>query len=99
MKLHSERFYLYRADEESPMTVRLTVRMKDAVDGQMLREAVADTQKRYPYFCVRLGVYNDEQGIEHAAFDDNHKSCPGQCVPALRPRFVVQIHKGTRIQG
>lgn len=71
MKLHSERFYLYRADEESPMTVRLTVRMKDAVDGQMLREAVADTQKRYPYFCVRLGVYNDEQGIEHAAFDDN----------------------------
>ena len=53
------------------MTVRLTVRMKDAVDGQMLREAVAATQKRYPYFCVRLGTYNDEQGIEHAAFDDN----------------------------
>ena len=53
------------------MTVRLTVRMKDAVDGQMLREAVADTQKRYPYFCVRLGVYNDEQGIEHAIFCDN----------------------------
>ena len=53
------------------MTVRLTLLMKDAVDGQLLREAVADTQKRYPYFCVKLGVYNDEQGVEHAAFDDN----------------------------
>jgi len=71
MKLRSERFYLYRADKESPMTARLTICMNDAVDGQLLREAVADTQKRYPYFCVRLSTYNDEQSIEHAAFDDN----------------------------
>lgn len=53
------------------MTVRLTLRMKDAVDRQMFREAVTATQKRYPYFCVSLGAYNDEQGIEHAALEDN----------------------------
>ena len=69
MKLHNERFYLYRADQQSPMTVRLTIRMSDAVDGQMLREAVTDTQKRYPYLCVRLCTYYDE--VEYAAFDDN----------------------------
>lgn len=71
MELHSERFYLYRADKESPMTVRLTLCMNDAVDGQMLREAVVDTQKRYPYFCFKFCTYNDEQGCEHAVFDDN----------------------------
>lgn len=70
-QLHSERFYLYRAGGNSPMTARLTLCMKDVVDGQMLREAVADTQKRYPYLCVRLCAYNDEQGVEHAAVEDN----------------------------
>ena len=70
-QLHSERFYLYRADKNSPMTARLTLRMKDAVDGKMLCEAVADTQQRYPYLCVKLRAYKDEQGVERAAFEDN----------------------------
>lgn len=68
---YSERFYLNRAGEDAPQTVRLTLRMDGAVDGQVLTEAVADTQKRYPYLCVRLCTYKDERGCEHAAFEDN----------------------------
>ena len=70
-KLNSERFYLNRAGKDAPQTVRLTLCMKDAVDGLILSEAVADTQKRYPYLCVRLSTYKDEHGCEHAAFEDN----------------------------
>ena len=70
-KLNSERFYLNRAGKDAPQTVRLALCMKDAVDGLILSEAVADTQKRYPYLCVRLITYKDEHGCEHAAFEDN----------------------------
>ena len=35
-------------------TVRLTVRVKDDVDGSALQEALTKTQSRYPYFSVRL---------------------------------------------
>ncbi len=70
-KLNSERFYLNRAGKDAPQTVRLTLCMKDAVDGLILSEAVADTQKRYPYLSVRLITYKDEHGCEHAAFEDN----------------------------
>ena len=37
---YSERFYLNRVGEDAPQTVRLTLRMTDAVDGRMLSEAV-----------------------------------------------------------
>lgn len=68
---YSERFYLNRAGDDAPQTVRLTLRMNAPVDGQMLSEAVADTQRRYPYLCVRLCTYKDEHGCEHAAFEEN----------------------------
>lgn len=68
---YSERFYLNRVGEDAPQTVRLTLRMTDTVDGRMLSEAVADTQRRYPYLSVRLRTVTDGQGREHAAFDDN----------------------------
>ncbi len=35
-------------------TVRLTVRLADPVDAQMLQEALAKTQHRYPYLNVRM---------------------------------------------
>ena len=35
-------------------TVRLCLRMADAVDGDILRDAVENTQKRYPYLSVRM---------------------------------------------
>ena len=35
-------------------TIRRRIRMDAAVDGELLRGAVARTAERYPYFCVRL---------------------------------------------
>ena len=35
-------------------TVRFKLRLIDAVDGKILKEAVEKTQRRYPYLCVRL---------------------------------------------
>ena len=35
-------------------TVRFSVRLKDAVDAELLSGALKKTQERYPYFCVRL---------------------------------------------
>ncbi len=35
-------------------SVRLTVRLADPIDGQLLRSALEKTQKRYPYFSRRL---------------------------------------------
>ncbi len=35
-------------------TVRIKVRMRDAVDGGILEESLRKTEQRYPYFSVRL---------------------------------------------
>lgn len=40
--------------EKVDYTARLSVRMKDAVDADLLAGALQKTQERYPYFCVRL---------------------------------------------
>ena len=69
--LYIERFYLNRADNEYPMTVRVMLRLKDEVDEQMLHDALKATQQRYPYLCVKLGIVRDEEGIEHFVYDDN----------------------------
>ena len=61
-RLYIERFYLNRADDEYPMTVRIILQMKDGVDGHLLEEAVAATRTRYPYLCVKLGVVRDADG-------------------------------------
>ena len=39
-RLYIERFYLNRADDEYPMTVRIILQMRDDVDGHLLEEAV-----------------------------------------------------------
>ena len=52
----------------SDYTVRLCVRLKDAVDGEMLSEAVKNTSRRYPYLSVRMR--KDENRIY---YDDNPK--------------------------
>ncbi len=44
----------------SDYTVRLSLRLTDAVDEDMLRDAVAKTQRRYPYLSLRLR-YNDTE--------------------------------------
>ncbi len=44
-QLYSERFYLNRAGDDAPQTVRVTLRMDSPVDGQILAEAVTDTRR------------------------------------------------------
>ena len=70
-RLYIERFYLNRADDEYPMTVRIVLQMKDDVDRHLLEEAVAAAQTRYPYLCVKLGVERDADGSEHYVYHDN----------------------------
>ena len=70
-RLYIERFYLNRADDEYPMTVRIILQMKVGVDGHLLEEAVAATRTRYPYLCVKLGVERDADGSEHYVYHDN----------------------------
>lgn len=48
-KLLSERFYLTWAGEQMSWTVRMTMKMRDGVDGDLLRQAVESTRQRYPY--------------------------------------------------
>ena len=66
-RLYIERFYLNRADDEYPMTVRIVLQMKDDVDRHLLEEAVAAAQTRYPYLCVKLGVECDDDVSEQCA--------------------------------
>ena len=67
----SERMFLYWTDREHPNTCRMTVRMQDAIELTMMQEALRQTQTRYPYYSVRLGVTSDANGREHYEYDDN----------------------------
>ena len=67
----SERMFLYWTDSEHPNTCRLTIRMQDAIEMTMMQEALRQTQARYPYYSVRLGVTTDEHGHEHYEYEDN----------------------------
>ena len=53
-ELLSELRTIYETSDEYPHTLRVTMTMKDMVDGDVLKQAVGLTMKRYPYFCVRL---------------------------------------------
>ena len=52
-RIISERFVTYAANEKWPSTARVTIKMCDTIDQAMMQEALAATQPRYPYFCVR----------------------------------------------
>ena len=52
-------------------TCRLTLKMKDAVDGDLLRQAVESTRQRYPYYQVKLGIRKDAAGTEYFVYEDN----------------------------
>ena len=70
-QLYSERVFLNIAGKESSQTVRLTLHLKDSVDGQILKDAVEATRLRYPYHCVKLCIAKDDNGLEHYAYDNN----------------------------
>ena len=70
-KLLSERFYLTWAGEQMSWTVRMTMKMRDVVDGDLLRQAVESTRLRYPYYQVKLGMRKDAEGTEYFVYEDN----------------------------
>ena len=70
-ELYSELRTVYEATAENPRTFRLTIKLKDMVDEDILAEAVRNTMRRYPYFRVRLGL--DDSGV---FFEDNTTPTP-----------------------
>ena len=68
--LLSERFYLTWAGEQMSWTVRMTLKMRDPVDGDLLRQAVESTRQRYPYYQVKLGNRKDTEGSEYFVYED-----------------------------
>ncbi len=52
--LFSELRTIYETTAEDPHTFRLSIKLKDLIDGDILRNAVNRTIKRYPYFSVRM---------------------------------------------
>ena len=69
--LYSELRTIYETSEADPHTFRLTMKMKDLIDGKILRFAVDQTMKRYPYFCVRVAEENGR-----ICFEDNPAPLP-----------------------
>ena len=59
-RIISERFVTYAANEKWPSTARITIKMCDAIDQAVMQEALAATQQRYPYFCVRFRITNGD---------------------------------------
>ncbi len=53
-KLFSELRTIYETTAADPHTFRLSIKMKDLIDGHILRKAADHTMKRYPYFMVRM---------------------------------------------
>ena len=52
--LFSELRTIYETTAEDPHTYRLSIKMKDLIDGDILRSAAKRTMERYPYFLVRM---------------------------------------------
>ena len=47
-----------------------TLKMRDPVDGDLLRQAVESTRQRYPYYQVKLGIRKDTEGTEYFVYED-----------------------------
>ena len=64
MDLFSELRTIYETTLLDPHTYRITIKMKDIIDGKLLRKAVDITMERYPYFRVCLYIKGDAIGFE-----------------------------------
>jgi len=64
MDLFSELRTIYETTLLDPHTYRITIKMKDIIEGKLLREAVDMTMERYPYFRVCLSIKGDDIGFE-----------------------------------
>jgi len=63
-QLYSELRTIYETAKFDPHTFRITVKLKDLIDGDVLKNAVEKTSKRYPYFCVRMISEGDKLFFE-----------------------------------
>ena len=45
---------IYETTPKDPHTFRLSIKLKDLIDGDILRSAADRTMERYPYFLVRM---------------------------------------------
>ena len=70
-KLYSELRSIYETTVSDPHTFRVTIRLKDLIDGDLFTRAVEQTMIRYPYFCVRLCKEGDQ-----LFFEDNPAPVP-----------------------
>ena len=70
-RLFSELRTIYETTPANPHTFRLTIKMKDMVKEDTLRQAVELTMQRYPYFRVRLAVQDGE-----FVYEDNDAPVP-----------------------
>ena len=82
-RILSERFVTYAANEKWPSTARITIKMCDAIDQALMQEALAATQQRYPYFCVRFRITNGDDGREYFALEENPQ--PWVMQPTSKP--------------
>lgn len=69
--LYSELRTLYETTAADPHTFRITIKLKDLIDGDVFRDAVDRTMRRYPYFRVRLVISGGEP-----FFEDNPAPVP-----------------------
>lgn len=56
IKLYSELRTIYETTAADPHTFRITIKLKDIIDGRLFRRAVEMTMLRYPYFRVRMAM-------------------------------------------
>ncbi len=69
--LYSELRTVYETTAGNPHTFRVTVKMKDMIDGRILESAVRKTAERYPYFCMKF-----EKDADGVFFADNPAPLP-----------------------
>ena len=86
-QIDAERFYTYWADPQHSWTCRLIMTLCDDIDRDMLQEAVLATQKRYPYYSVRMRKTTDDKGWEHYVLDDN--PLPWVIMPSRQPALLI----------
>ena len=61
--LFSEINPLFASTGETPNVIRIRMRLRDEVDGDVLSRAVETAMKRYPYFCVELQKRDGQWGF------------------------------------
>ena len=78
-------------------TVRMTLKMRDVVDGDLLRQAVELARQRYPYYQVKLGIRKDDAGTETLSVQQNGKTLPLSLCPTTCTRSPCRNASGVSI--